>query len=313
MAKNKRDLLSIYDLSPKEAWAILATARRLKTGKRVRNLLPGKSLGLIFEKPSTRTTVSFAIAMYQLGGFPLILNAQNLQRKRGETIPDTARTLSRYLSGIMIRALHHTDVEELAKWASIPVINGLTDREHPCQVLGDILTIIEKKKIKDPKGLKKIKVVFVGDGNNVANSWIGAAVLFGFTFVLARPKGYGPNADLLSKALALAKRSGAKIEIVEDPHQAVKDADVIYTDVWTSMGDEGELENRKIVFQPYQVNLALVRHAKPSCMVMHCLPAIRGEEITADIMDSPDSVIFDEAENRLHIQKAILLTLLKNH
>lgn len=306
-----KDLISIFDLTAKEIWSLLADARALKSGKTGKPPLAGKSLGLIFEKPSTRTTVSFAVAMHQLGGQALILDAQNLQRKRGETIHDTALTLSRYLSGIMIRAFRHSDVEEFAKWATVPVISGLTDREHPCQVLGDILTVIEKKNIKTPDGLSKIKAVFVGDGNNVCNSWIAAASLMGFSFTLARPAGYDPEKTVLDKALENAKRSGAKIEIIDDPLAAVKDADVIYTDVWTSMGAEAELEKRKVIFQPYQVNRELVSKAKPGVLVMHCLPAIRGEEITADVMDDPGSVIFDQAENRLHIQKAILKSLLR--
>ena len=306
-----KNLLSIYDLSARDAWTLLMLAKKLKAGKRNRTALAGKTLGLIFEKPSTRTTVSFAVAMYQMGGFPLILNAENLQRKRGETIRDTARTLSRYLDAIMIRAFRHADVEELVRWSSIPVINGLTDHEHPCQVLGDILTIIEKKKIASPASLKKVKVTFVGDGNNVANSWIAAASLLGFNFTLACPNGYGPGEDILKKALALGKTTGARIIVVNDPRSAVKGADVLYTDVWTSMGDEDELEKRKVVFQPFQMNAQLLSLAKKDCLVMHCLPAIRGEEITADVMEGPNSVIFDEAENRLHIQKAILISLLQ--
>jgi ornithine carbamoyltransferase len=305
-----KNLLSMYDLSAREAWAIITLARKLKTGKRNRSALAGKTLALIFEKPSTRTTVSFAVAMYQLGGFPLVLNAANLQRKRGETIPDTARTLSRYIDGIMIRAFRHGDVEEIARWASVPVINGLTDHEHPCQVLGDILTIVEKRKIKTPAALKKIKVTFVGDGNNVANSWIAAAALLGFSFTLAGPEGYGPDDEILTRARETAKKTGAQITVTSDLKSALRDADVIYTDVWTSMGDEDELEKRKIMFQPFQVNKDLVALARKDCMVMHCLPAIRGEEITADVMEGPHSIIFDEAENRLHIEKAILISLL---
>jgi ornithine carbamoyltransferase len=306
-----KDLLSIYDLTVKDVQSILTAAARLKAGKRNQDLLKGKTLGLIFEKPSTRTTVSFAVAMYQLGGFPLILNAANLQRKRGETIHDTALTLSRYLDGIMIRALRHTDVEELARWATIPVINGLTDLEHPCQVLGDILTIMEKKKIKSFAALKKVKVAFVGDGNNMSNSWIAAAALLGFRFTLGSPKGYPPDAGILKKAQQIAASSGAEIEITNDPVAAVRDADVIYTDVWISMGAEAEQEKRLKAFRPYQVNRRLLDNAKKGCMVMHCLPAIRGEEITADVVDGPQSIIFDEAENRLHIQKAILVHFLK--
>jgi len=307
----KKDLISIFDLTNADIWSLFKTAAKLKAGKKNSVMLAGKTLGLIFEKPSTRTTVSFAVAMYQLGGFPLILNPQNLQRRRGETIKDTARTLSRYLDGVVIRAFRHSDIKEFAKWSSVPVVNGLTDREHPCQVLGDILTIMEKKKINSPDGLAAIKVVFVGDGNNMANSWIGAAAVLGFNFVLARPSGYGPNEEMLREALLIAKKSGGKIEITVDPKAAVKNADVIYTDVWTSMGEESEAEKRRIAFRPYQVNSELLASAKKGCIAMHCLPAIRGEEITDEIMDSPGSAIFDQAENRLHIQKAVLARLLK--
>jgi ornithine carbamoyltransferase len=311
MKQKKRDLLSLFDLSSEEIWSLLTLAIRVKSGARNTVFLRGKTLGLIFEKPSTRTTVSFAVAMHQLGGFPLILNAQNLQRKRGETIHDTALTLSRYLDVIMIRAFRHEDVVELARWATIPVVNGLTDREHPCQVLGDILTIMEHNNIRTRAALKKLKVVFAGDGNNMAQSWIAAASLLGFTFVLAGPDGYGPDADLLKQAKKEAISSGAKITITRDVDAAVAGADAIYTDVWTSMGDESEEKKRKKDFKPYQVNARLVAKAKRDCLVMHCMPAIRGEEVTADVVDGPQSVIFDQAENRLHIQKAVLLFLLK--
>lgn len=307
----RKDLISIFDLSAKEIWKLLMLAKKLKAGKKFRPLLTGKSLGLIFEKPSTRTTVSFAVAMNQLGGFPLVLDARNLQRKRGETIPDTVRTLSRYLDAIMIRAFSHKDVEEFADWATVPVINGLTDTEHPCQILGDILTIIEKKKIKTPEQLKEIKVTFVGDGNNIANSWIAAAGTLGFDFTLARPKGYGPNLRILEKASKLARSSKGTINITQNPDEGVKNADVIYTDVWISMGEEGERAKRLKAFKKFQVNAALLKKAKPKCMVMHCLPANRGEEISADTFEGQQSVIFDQAENRLHIQKAVLLELLK--
>lgn len=306
-----KNLLSIYDLSPKVMNDLLLLALALKKGKKVNDTLAGKTLGLIFEKPSTRTTVSFAVAMYQLGGFPLILQSQNLQRQRGETLHDTALTLSRYLDGIVIRAFKHTDVAELARWSSVPVINGLTDLEHPCQVLGDMLTIMEAKSIKNSKDFKKVKIVFVGDGNNIANSLIGAAALLGSSFVLSGPEGYGPNQELLKKAKAVAKQTGANIEITSDLKKAVDGADVIYTDVWTSMGDENERSERLKAFKNYQVNAKLLKCAKKDCIVMHCLPAVRGEEISAEVMDGPSSVIFDQAENRLHIQKAVLVYLLK--
>ena len=307
----KKHLLSMFDLTQKEVWEIISLAIDLKAGKKNSNHLAGKTLGMILEKPSTRTTVSFSVAMYQLGGFPLILDAKNLQRKRGETIHDTAKVLSGYIDGLMMRALSHKDVEEFAKYATIPIINGLTDKEHPCQILGDLETVVEAKKIKTLEGLKKIKIVFVGDGNNVANSLMAAAAVVGCRFVLARPSAkYNPDKTIFDNSLAFAKTSGAGIDVMTDPKEAVKDADVIYTDVWTSMGDEGQRDQRLKDFAPYQVNKKLLSYAKPSCVVMHCLPAIRGEEITSDVMDGPQSVIFEEAENRLHIQKAVLIKLL---
>lgn len=308
----KKNLLSVFDLSDKEIWQLLALARKMKAApKKYCSTLSGKSLGLIFEKPSTRTSVSFSVAMYQLGGFPLILDVNNMQWKRGETIQDTAHVLSGYLDGVMFRALKHSKVETFAGSSSIPVINGLTDIEHPCQILGDLLTIIEKERISSASGLRKIKVAFVGDGNNVAHSWIAAASLMGFTFSLARPSGYGPDSKILNKAKAIAKKTGACIEITDDPQKAVKDADAIYTDVWISMGEETEANRRKIVFKPYQVNSKLLQFAKKQCLVMHCLPAIRGQEITSSVMDGANSVIFEQAKNRLHIQKAVLVYLLR--
>ena len=301
----------MYDLNREEIFALLTVAGKLKSGKANNLNLRGKTLGLIFEKPSTRTSVSFSVAMYQLGGLPLMLDAKNLQRKRGESIYDTSQTLSRYLNGVVIRAFHHTDVEEFANTATIPVISGLTDQEHPCQILGDFLTIMEQKKIKSPKDLKKIKIAFIGDGNNVANSLLAGASLLGASFAIAGPKGYGPDEAILKRARAAAASTGAVIEVTTSAQKAAEDADVIYTDVWTSMGAEAEEEKRKKLFRPYQVNKGLLRYAKRDCIVMHCLPAIRGEEITADVIDGPQSVVFDQAENRLHIQKAILLHLLK--
>ena len=244
----------------------------MKAKKGIENTLKGKSLGFIFEKPSTRTMVSFSVAMYQLGGFPLILDAHNLQSKRGETIHDTALTLARYLDAVVIRALKHRDVEEFVSVSTIPIINGLTDKEHPCQILADILTIVEKKNIKKLPDIKKIKVAFIGDGNNVANSWIAAASILGFDFSLAGPKHYEPDRYIVAKALDYAKKSGSKIEFTNDVKSAVKNADVIYTDVWTSMGEESQQKTRNKVFKPYQVNQNLLDYAKSSCIVMHCLP-----------------------------------------
>ncbi|MBN1621570.1 MAG: ornithine carbamoyltransferase [Endomicrobiales bacterium] len=306
-----KHLLSIFDLNDKEIWSLITSARKMKSHGRKGSQLAGKSLGLIFEKPSTRTSVSFSVAMYELGGFPLILDVKNMQWKRGETVQDTARVLSVYLHGVMFRALKHANVEEFANSSSIPVINGLTNKEHPCQILGDLLTIVERKNIKSAKELKKIKVTFVGDGNNVANSWIAAASILGFTFYLARPQEYDPDAEILEKGLSLAKKSGASINITDNINEALSNADVIYTDVWTSMGEESESSERDMDFKQYQVNSSLLAMAKKDCMVMHCLPAFRDKEITSEVMDGPNSVILEQAKNRLHIQKAVLLYLLK--
>jgi ornithine carbamoyltransferase len=306
----KKDILSIYDLSYEEIKALLNKAFELKSKKKHITDLTGKTLGLIFEKPSTRTMVSFAAAMVQLGGFPVILNAQNLQRKRGESIHDTSLALSGYLDCIMIRAFKHSDVEEFAKYSSIPVINGLTDFEHPCQILADIMTIMELHKIKTVEGLKKIKIVFSGDSNNVANSMLAVSAVLGLDFTLICPKEYAPEKVLLDKALKYTAKTGAEIKISSDIN-AAKNADVLYTDVWTSMGAEAEEKKRKKAFAPYQINAELLKKASSKCIVLHCLPAIRGEEITADIMDKYEYGIFTQAENRLHAQKAVLLYLLK--
>jgi ornithine carbamoyltransferase len=243
--------------------------------------------------------------MFQLGGAALYLNPNDMQLGRGETIADTARVLSRYVDGIMIRTYAHSDVLELGKYGTIPVINGLTDDEHPCQIIADILTIKDKK-----KSVKGLKVAYVGDGNNVCNSWLYAAPKADMHMAVASPAGYLPKEAVVKKAKELAAESKTQIIITESPEEAVKDADVIYTDVWASMGQEAETEKRKKVFAPYQVNSALLKHAKKDCLVMHCLPAHRGEEISAEVMDGPNSVVFDEAENRLHAQKAILAMLM---
>jgi len=240
-----------------------------------------------------------------LGGYALFLSAQDLQLRRGETIKDTAKTLSRYVDGIMIRTFDHQDVEDLAKYGTIPVINGLSDLLHPCQVLSDLYTIKEKK-----GRLKKLKVTYVGDGNNVANSWCYGVAKMGMELSLACPSRHQPNEEVVKRASGEAMISGAKINILEDPSQGVKDADVIYTDVWASMGKEEEVAERRSIFYPYQVNEELVSKAKKDCIVMHCLPAHRGEEITDGVMDGPHSVVFDQAENRLHVQKAILVLLM---
>jgi len=305
----KKDLLSIYDLTEKEIKALLVKAFELKSKKKHLTELTGKTLGLIFEKPSTRTMVSFAAAMIQLGGSPILLNSQNLQRKRGESVHDTSLVLSSYVDALMIRAFKHSDVEEFAKFSSIPVINGLTDYEHPCQILADIMTIMELHKIK-AEGLKKLKIVYVGDANNVANSLLAAAAVLGLDFTLICPKEYAPKKAILDKALKYTTQSGAEIKITSDINEA-KNSDVIYTDVWISMGSESEAKKRKKAFAPYQVNAELLKKASPKCIVLHCLPAVRGEEITAEIMDKYETSIFTQAQNRLYAQKAVLLSILK--
>jgi len=309
----KRDLVSILDLSSDEIVNILRSAKELKERKRIKQTLKGKVLGMVFQKPSTRTRVSFEVAMYQLGGYGLFLNAQDLQLSRGETIQDMAKVLSKYLDGIVVRAYSHQDVVELAKESTIPVINGLSDLLHPCQVLADIFTIAEKKgKLShlSCKALSGIEVAFVGDGNNVANSWINGAARLGMKLVISTPPGYEPDKKILEGGLKLAKATGADIKVLHEPGEAVKKADVIYTDVWVSMGMEKEREERLKAFKPYQVNERLISKAKKDVLVMHCLPAHRGEEITDEVLDGPNSIVFDQAENRLHVHKAILEFLL---
>lgn len=299
----KRDFLTLRDLSGEEISAILNRAAGLKSGKDASACpLIGKSIGLFFEKASTRTRISFQTGIYQLGAQAIYINPNELQLGRGETIEDTAKVLSRYLHGIVIRTFTHKTIEKFAENTTIPVINGLTDLHHPCQVLADLMTIKEEK-----GALKDIRLAYIGDGNNVANSLIEAASLMGIDLVLACPKGYMPD----SKVYERAHSEGAKVNILADPEMAVKDADVLYTDVWVSMGQEEELEKKKKAFKGYQVNKELLSLAKPDARVMHCLPAHRGEEITDDVIDSPQSVVFDQAENRLHTQKALLEMLIK--
>ncbi|RKO67726.1 ornithine carbamoyltransferase [Desulfofundulus salinus] len=299
-----RDLLSLHDFTPEEIMTILDLADDLKS-KQKRGIphpyLAGKTLGMIFQKSSTRTRVSFEVAMYQLGGYALYLNASDLQLGRGESIADTARVLSRYLDGIMIRTYAQADVEELARYADIPVINGLTDLLHPCQILADLQTIREHK-----GRLAGLKLAYVGDGNNVCHSLLFGCAKTGMHISVASPPGYQPRADIVEKARADASSTGSRIEILTDPVAAVAGADVVVTDVWASMGQEQESEQRKKVFAPYQVNEELVRHARPDFIFLHCLPAHRGEEVTAEVIDGPHSVVWDEAENRLHAQKAVL-------
>lgn len=304
MLKGK-DMLSIHDLSVDEVQEILALAKELKAKQKAgvpHEILKGKTLGMIFEKSSTRTRVSFETGMYQLGGQALFLSNRDLQLGRGEPIRDTARVLSRYLDGIMIRTFGHDRVEELAKWADIPVINALTDLLHPCQVLTDLLTIEEYK----GKNLKGLKMAYVGDGNNMTNSFLYGCAKVGMTFVAATPEDYRPDETVFKNALEDAKETGAELSLVTDPKEAVKDADIVVTDTWASMGQEAEHEVRKKIFAPYQVNKELLKGADKRVIVMHCLPAYRGEEITEEVLEANADVIFDEAENRLHTQKAIM-------
>ena len=306
MMNKGMDLLSIHELSADDVEEILTLAADLKAKQKAgipHKLLAEKTLGMIFEKSSTRTRVSFEVGMYQLGGQALFLSSRDLQLGRGEPIKDTARVLSRYLDGIMIRTYGHERIEELARYADIPVINALSDLLHPCQALTDLLTIREYK----GKNLAELKMAYVGDGNNMTHSLMYAAAKVGMNFAAATPEGYEPNAEVVTNAKADAAATGATITITHNPMEAVAGADVIVTDTWASMGQEAEHDARTAVFRPYQVNWELVAESGDArCIVMHCLPAYRGEEITEDVFEEFADVIFDEAENRLHVQKAIM-------
>jgi len=301
----KKDFLSVYDLTRRDIDRIFSHAAKLKAMLKdgiIYQPLAGKTLGMIFDKSSTRTRLSFEAGMYQLGGLAIYLNSRDTQLGRGETIADTARIVSRYLDAVMIRTFSQESVEEFAQHATIPVINGLTDLMHPCQIVSDLFTIVEKKGTYEG-----LKVAYVGDGNNVANSWIDAAARLPFRLALACPKGYEPDARILERG---RKKAPKGISLHRNPVQAVRNADVVYTDVWASMGQEAEQEARAKIFEGYQVNRRLLQHARPDAVVMHCLPAHRGEEITAEVLDGPRSVVWDQAENRLHVQKAILEILM---
>lgn len=306
----KRDFISIADFDQKGLFELLLLARRLKK-QRFSLVLQGRTIGLIFQKPSTRTAVSFAVGVAQLGGTPLLLNADVLQIKRGESPRDTGRVLSRYLDAIVMRANKHEDIVEMAGFADVPVINGLTDEEHPCQVLADLLTIMEHKKMKHPKELKGFQLTYLGDGNNMAQSLMLAAALLGLKLKVACPKNYEPKAKYVQMAEALQEKTKGSVVITSDVQTAAKGAQALYTDVWASMGQEAESNARREAFASFQVNASLLRLADKKALVMHCLPAHRGEEITEDVLEGPHSVIFDQAENRLHVQKAVLATLLK--
>ncbi|WP_371365913.1 Ornithine carbamoyltransferase [Sporomusa rhizae] len=304
MSLKGKDFLSIHDLSVDEIYQILDFTKILKAKQKAgepHQLLKGKTLGMIFQKSSTRTRVSFEVGMYQLGGSALFLSSNDLQIGRGEPVKDTGRVLSRYLDGIMIRTFSHLEVEELAEYSSIPVINALTDLLHPCQAMADIFTAIEYK-----GDLKGRKLCYIGDGNNMVNSLLHICAKVGMDISVATPPNYAPDATIVEQAAAAAKTSGSKISILDDPFAAAKDADVLYTDVWASMGKEGEQAIRKQAFAGFQINSTIMQVAKKDAIVMHCLPAHRGEEITEDVLEGPNSVVFDEAENRLHVQKAIM-------
>jgi len=303
-----KDLLDVAAMPRRQVEALLRLAASLKAKQRRGRphwLLPGKTLGLLFQKPSTRTRVSFEAGMNQLGGHALVLPMGDIQLSRGETVADTARVLSRYLDGIVIRTYDHATVEEWAREATMPVINGLTDHSHPCQALSDLLTIQEIK-----GRLKGLTIAYIGDGNNVANSLIEAAAKMGMRITVGCPVGYQPDQHVIDRARVEAEQTGAEIEVMDNPQVAVKEADVVYTDVWISMGREREQARRLKTLSPYQLNGRLLQRAKPNAIVMHCLPAHRGEEITAEVLDGPQSVVIDQAENRLHMQKAILVQLL---
>ncbi len=297
----KKDLLSIQDLTRDDIYTLIGRGIELKKqGRRAEKSLTGYVLGLIFEKASTRTRVSFQSAMFKLGGQAIFLSKADTQLSRDETVADTARVLSRYLDILAIRTYSHESLEEMARYSCIPIINALTDLHHPCQVLSDMMTVMEKK-----GSLEGTRIAWIGDGNNVANSWIQAADIIGFDLRISCPSGYEPLPVML-------EASGANVRLIKDPEEAAKDADVINTDVWTSMGQEAQRAKRKIDFQGFQVNQSLIRTAKPDVMVMHCLPAHRGEEITSEVLDGPNSVVFDQAENKLYIHEAILERMVLN-
>ena len=302
----KRDLISIGDLIRDELEEIFSLAQRLKADRHKgwsHPILAGKTLAMIFEKPSLRTRVTFEAGMVQLGGYAIYLSPQDIGLGTRETVPDVARNLSRWVDIIMARTFSHQVITELAQAATVPVINGLSDLLHPCQVLADCLTLIEHR-----GALEGLKVAFVGDGNNMVHSWLNAAVKLPFRFVLACPPGYEPDRTVLEQV----RQSGAQVSVTQSVAEAVREADAVYTDVWTSMGQEEERAVRREVFNAYQVNAEVMRLAKSDALVMHCLPAHRGEEISADVLDGPRSVVFDQSENRLHIQKAIMVWLLQS-
>jgi ornithine carbamoyltransferase len=304
-----RDFISIHDFSEAEVAYILEVGLEMKQEHKKgisHPFLAGKTLGMIFQKASTRTRLAFEVGMYQLGGHALFLSPRDIQIGRGESVKDTALVLARMVDGIMIRTFDHNEVLEMAHWSTVPVINALTDLLHPTQVIGDLMTIQEHL-----GGLRGLKLAYIGDGNNVAHSLLFGGAKVGMHVTIACPRGFEPDQEVLRLAKADALGTGAKLEIVESPWEAAKGADVLYTDVWASMGQEDQAEEKEKQFRQYQINQALLKEANPGAIVMHCLPAKRGKEITDEVMDGPQSVVFDEAENRLHAHKAIMALIMK--
>ena len=306
----KKDLVNLADLSADELWHILNVAQELKEewqGGGNQPILVGKTLAMVFQKPSLRTRVSFETGMLQLGGHAIMLGPSEIGLGKRESVADVARVLSRYVDCVMARVFAHSDIQTLAQYSSVPVINGLSDHNHPCQALADLFTILEKK-----SALRGLKLAWVGDGNNVLTSLVLGASKMGMDVAVATPRGFEPPTEVMQLAFRFAGENESAIEVGNDPHAAVRDADVIYTDVWTSMGQDVERQERLRVFPPYQVNAALVSGAAPDVIVMHCLPAHRGQEISGEVADGPHSVLFDQAENRMHAQKGLLAVLLAN-
>ncbi len=308
MRLHGRDYISVDDLTPDEFWGLIEFARHLKARAAAGDrppLLAGKTLAMVFEKPSLRTRVSFEVGMFQLGGAAIYLGPQDIQLGVRESIPDAARNLERMADGIMARTFAHATVTGLADGARCPVVNGLSDLEHPCQALGDLLTVAERF----PR-LTEVRLTWIGDGNNVCHSLLLGTAKLGMAMTVAAPPGHAPREAVVSRARAIAATTGGSIALLTDPAEGVAGADVVYTDVWASMGQEAEREERAKLFRPYQVDGALLARAKPTAVVMHCLPAHRGEEITDDVLDGPQSIVYDQAENRLHAQKALLAMLM---
>lgn len=305
----KKDLLTLDELSTVEIEAILVRAGQLKEEQKAgieHRLLAGKSIALIFEKPSTRTRISFEVGIFQLGAYPVYLSTQDMQLSRGEAVEDTARVLSRYVDAIIVRTFAQADLEKVAHASMVPVINALTDEHHPCQALSDLFTIKEKK-----GSFSGLKLAYLGDGNNVCHSLLLAAAKVGLNMWVASPGDFSPQEAVVARAKEIGLETSSEIVVTETPMEAAENADILYTDVWVSMGDEAQRQARLEAFQPYQINTELVSHAKENALIMHCLPAHRGEEITDEVIDGPNSVVLDQAENRLHTEKALLVHLLQ--